>query len=252
MQAAEPFMKHSLETTSRLAGAELIMLFLFDIDGTLLRGMPPAHRLAICDAARRIFAVSLAPMDLGLTAGMTDTSIILRVLEEAGVPRKVIQAGLPEFFIAAGEAYEGHVPPDLRPYHTPHARAALERLREAGVCLGLVTGNIQRIAWVKLRAAELAEYFADGGFGDEAAEREQLPPLAIARLEKYYQRTFLPAQVVVVGDTPQDVACGKAWGLATVAVATGPAHSDVELRAAGADYVCDDLSGLATLELGSL
>jgi phosphoglycolate phosphatase len=225
------------------------MLFLFDIDGTLLRGMPPAHRQAICDAAHRIFSVPLAPMDLGLTAGMTDTSIIVRALEAAQVSGEDIQAGLPDFFVAAAEAYERYVTPDLRPYHTPHARLTLERLRETGVCLGLVTGNIQRIAWVKLRAAELAEYFADGGFGDEAAEREQLPPLAIARLEKYYQRTFLSEQVVVVGDTPQDIACGKAWGLATVAVATGPVHSREELRAAGGDYVFDDLSGLATLDL---
>ena len=153
---------------------------------------------------------------------MTDTSIISRALQAAGVSRHSIQAGLPDFFNAASEAYERYVPPDLRPYHTPYARPALERLREAGAYLGLVTGNIQRIAWVKLRAAELAEYFAGGGFGDEAAEREQLPPLAITRLEEHYHRTFLPEQVVVVGDTPQDVACGKVWGLVTVAVATGP------------------------------
>ena len=225
------------------------MLFLFDIDGTLLRGMPPAHRLAICDAARQIFSVPLTPMDLGVTAGMTDTSIISRALQAAGVSRHSIQAGLPDFFNAASEAYERYVPPDLRPYHTPYARPVLERLRGAGAYLGLVTGNIQRIAWVKLRGAELAEYFAGGGFGDEAAEREQLPPLAITRLEEHYQRTFLPEQVVVVGDTPQDVACGKVWGLVTVAVATGPAHSREELRAAGADYVFDDLAGLATLDL---
>jgi phosphoglycolate phosphatase len=224
------------------------MLFLFDIDGTLLRGMPPAHRQAICDAAHLIFSVPLTPMDLGLTAGMTDTSIIVRVLEAAGVSPEDILARLPEFFIVAAEAYERHVTPDLRPYHTPHALPALERLRESGACLGLVTGNIQRIAWVKLGAADLAEFFAGGGFGDEAAEREQLPPLAITRLERHYQRTFLPEQVVVVGDTPQDVACGKAWGLCTVAVATGPIHSREELRAAGADYVFDDLSGLATLD----
>jgi phosphoglycolate phosphatase-like HAD superfamily hydrolase len=180
---------------------------------------------------------------------MTDTSIISRALEAARVSSADIQAGLPDFFIAAAEAYERYVPPDLRPYHTPHARPALERLREAGACLGLVTGNIQQIAWVKLRAAELANYFADGGFGDEAAERGQLPPLAITRLEKHYQRTFLPEQVLVVGDTPEDVACGKVSGLGTVAVATGPVHSREELHAAGADFVFDDLAGLATLEL---
>lgn len=229
------------------------MLFLFDIDGTLLRGMPPAHRQAVCDGALRVYGVQITPADLGPTAGMTDFSIIHRALRGHGMGEQDILSGLPNFFAEAAEAYERHVLfSDLRPFHTPHAQSSLERLAEAGAYLGLVTGNIQRIAWTKLRAAGLADYFMSGGFGDEAALREKLPPLAMVRIEKLCGRTFPPRQVVVVGDTPLDIACGKACALNTVAVATGPSHSRADLQAAGADYVFDDLSGLAALDVASL
>jgi phosphoglycolate phosphatase-like HAD superfamily hydrolase len=228
------------------------VLFLFDIDGTLLRGMPPAHRQAICDAAHRVFGVLTTPAELGPTAGMTDSSIIHRVLRNRGLEDDTIQSGLPSFFAEAAEAYLRHVPSNLRSFHTPHAESSLQRLAEAGAYLALVTGNIERIAWAKLRAAGLAGYFMSGGFGDEAALREKLPPLAMMRMEKLCGHTILPSQVVVVGDTPLDVACGKACHLGTVAVATGPSHSRADLQAAGADYVFDDLSELATLDVASL
>jgi phosphoglycolate phosphatase-like HAD superfamily hydrolase len=226
------------------------MLFLFDIDGTLLRGMPPLHRLALCDAAWQVFQVQISPSGLGETAGMTDTLIIQRALQVAGVAAAAVETSLPLFFQAASAAYEElTILSDLRPYHTPEAHKTLEWLKKRGVYLGLVTGNIQRIAWAKLSAARLASYFAAGGFGDEAAEREKLPPLAIARLEESYGRRFPADEVAVIGDTPADVRCGAACGLTTIAVATGLKHSREELQAAGADYVIDDLGGLATLQL---
>jgi phosphoglycolate phosphatase len=224
-------------------------LFLFDIDGTLLRGMPPAHRQAICDAAREVYEVRLEPGDLGTTAGMTDTAIIVRALRAAGCDGEATSMGLPAFFTAAGTAYERHVPADLRPYHTPHAEATLAWLAERGAALGLVTGNVERIAWTKLRAAGMADYFAIGGFGDEAEAREELPPLALARAQAAFGRDFPPERVYVVGDTPADVACGAACGLRTVGVATGSIHSLDQLRTSGADYAFADLGGLRSLEL---
>ena len=225
------------------------MLFLFDIDGTLVRRMPPAHRKAICDAARDVYGVEIEIEGLGTTAGMTDTAIARRALLAVGVPDGEIMPGLPAFFAAAADAYERHVPEDLRAYLTPHVVEALEWLVEAGASLGLVTGNIQRIAWVKLRAAGLDGYFGCGAFGDEAEAREALPPLAVARAREAFGHDFGPRETYVVGDTPWDVACGAANGLRTVAVATGPVHSLDELRACGAEFAFEDLRGLLSLEL---
>jgi phosphoglycolate phosphatase-like HAD superfamily hydrolase len=222
------------------------MLFLFDIDGTLLRGMPPAHRQAICAAAWSVYRVNLSPADLGQTAGMTDIAILHRALA-ARMAAPELREGLPEFFSCAAAAYERLVPADLSRYHTPHALPTLEWLAEREARLGLVTGNIERIAWLKLRAAGLADYFACGAFGDEAEDRDELPALALDRARELYRTAFAPEQVYVVGDTPADVACGVACGLRTVAVATGVIHSIDELRACGPDYAFADLSGLRAL-----
>ena len=226
------------------------MLFLFDIDGTLLRRLPPAHRDAICAACREVFGVTIAPADLGGTAGMTDSAIVRRALVAAGLNEGAIVAGLPAFFERAADAYEGLVDDDLRAYRTPHAEEALRWLAEGGAALGLVTGNIERIAWRKLGAAGLAAYFRCGAFGNEAAARDALPPLALERARAAFGRTFAPEEVYVIGDTPADIACGAASGLRTIGVATGPEHSIEHLRACQPDYLLDDLRGLAALQLG--
>lgn len=226
----------------------LRMLFLFDIDGTLLRRMPPVHRQAICDAAAEVFGVWLGTDELGQTAGMTDAAIARRALTTAGVSVERISDGLPAFFTAAATAYERHVPHDLRPYHTPHARNVLEHLRELGAALGLVTGNIERIGWTKLRAAGLADYFRCGAFGNEAEAREVLPPLAVERARVAFGRDFAAEETYIVGDTPADIACGAACALRTIAVATGPIHSLAELRAFGPDHAFEDLRGVLDLE----
>jgi phosphoglycolate phosphatase-like HAD superfamily hydrolase len=225
------------------------MLFLFDIDGTLLRRMPPAHRQAICDAALAVYDVEMVAADMGSTAGMTDTAIARRALLRRGLAPDVIDAGLPDFFAAATEAYSRHVPTDLRAYHTPHAEETLVWLAARGASLGLVTGNIERIAWIKLEAAGLASHFHCGGFGDEAEAREMLPPLALSRARAVFGRDFAPSEVYIIGDTPADIACGAHTGLRTVGVATGPEHSFEHLRACSPDYLFEDLRGLYSLDL---
>jgi phosphoglycolate phosphatase len=225
------------------------MLCLFDIDGTLLRGMPPAHRMALCDAAREIYGVELEPIHLGKTAGMTDSVIARRMLHTAGVAPDVVESGILAFYKVAADAYERHVPDDLRRYHTPHAEESLLWLCEHGALSGLVTGNIERIAWRKLAAARLDSYFTFGAFGDEADARDDLPPLAIQRAEQRYARHFAPNQVYVIGDTPADIGCGAAVRARTIAVATGPEHSLDALRACQPDFVIPDLSHMYGLPL---
>lgn len=223
------------------------MLLLFDIDGTLLRRMPPAHRQAICDAARQVYGAELTPADMGSTAGMTDTAIARRALLAHGVPGEIIAAGMPAFFAAAAGAYTRHVPADLRAYHTPHAAETLDWLAGRGDALGLVTGNIEQIAWIKLEAAGLARYFRCGAFGDEAEAREKLPPLAVERARAVFARSFDPEEIYVIGDTPADIACGAHSGLRTIGVATGPEHTLEHLRACSPDHLFEDLRGLREL-----
>lgn len=225
------------------------MLFLFDIDGTLVRRMPPYHGTAICQAMTSVYGIEARREQLGQTAGMTDTAIALRMLAAAGVDEQTALAGLSDFYRASADAYDLLAPESLREYRTPHAEESLLWLRDAGALLGLVTGNIERIAWRKLGAAGLSDYFVGGGFGDASASRNALPPIAVTQVERSAHQTFTPRETWVVGDTPLDVACGAANGMRTVGVATGPVHSLADLHACGAEFAFDDLRGLYTLEL---
>ncbi len=234
-------------------------LLLFDIDGTLMRGAPPTHRQALCFAAQAVFGVRLTPAEFGQTAGMTDRAIARRELRAAGVPDAEITAGLAALCVAAADAYDQLAPEDLRAFHTPHAAPTLDWLLTCGATLGLVTGNIERIAWRKLSAAGLASRFVQpqslvdadtrvapwiGGFGDQAEDRAALPPLALARAARLTGAQPDRRDTWVIGDTPADISCGAAHGLRVIAVATGSSHSLDELRACGPDAALHDLSEL--------
>jgi phosphoglycolate phosphatase-like HAD superfamily hydrolase len=234
-------------------------LFLFDIDGTLLRGAPPVHREAIRKAARSVFCVDLTAEHMGRTAGMTDHAIARRALRAAGLSDGAITRRLPAFFAAAAEIYEQTAPADLSAYLTPHVLQALDWLAAQGAALGLVTGNIQRLAWVKLRAAGLLEHFRRvdapepfpwiGAFGDEAEAREALPPLALTRAAAILPHGWSPANTWIVGDTPEDIACGQANGLRVIAVATGFSTSLDTLLTHHPTHAIPDLTHLSELPL---
>jgi phosphoglycolate phosphatase-like HAD superfamily hydrolase len=118
--------------------------------------------------------------------------------------------------------------------------AALDRTD--GVVQSLLTGNVQPNALLKLASFELDGYldFEVGGFGSDHHHRPSLVQVARDKAERKYGTAFDGAATVLVGDTPLDVAAGKAGGARVVAVATGPYRAD-ELRATEADAVLEDL-----------
>jgi phosphoglycolate phosphatase-like HAD superfamily hydrolase len=124
----------------------------------------------------------------------------------------------------------------------PGVRELLEDLRTHGqVVLGLLTGNFEEGARIKLEHFDLWHYFRCGAFGDDAADRNALVPFALERARGCGLDQLDPANVVVVGDTPHDVACALAVGAVPVGVATG-GFSVGELRDSGAEIVFEDLS----------
>jgi phosphoglycolate phosphatase-like HAD superfamily hydrolase len=118
---------------------------------------------------------------------------------------------------------------------------------ERRAMVGLLTGNIERGAALKLRSAGIdPARFAVGAFGSDALHRPELPAIARRRAETLSGSRIAGADVVIVGDTPDDVACGRPIGARTVAVATG--YYDVAaLAAAGATRVFADLSETAAV-----
>jgi phosphoglycolate phosphatase-like HAD superfamily hydrolase len=119
----------------------------------------------------------------------------------------------------------------------------LDRLeQEEGVVLGLLTGNVARGAELKLRSAGIdPERFRVGAYGSDAAHRPELPPIAAKRAARFFGREPTGPEVVIIGDTPADIACGSCIDARAVAVATG-GYSLVDLAACGPHAVFEDLS----------
>ena len=122
----------------------------------------------------------------------------------------------------------------------PGVQELLPRLIVDGYMLGLVTGNVEAAAHVKLHRARLNRFFSFGGYGSDASDRGELTRIALKRATIVYGEPLSPAQAIVVGDTPHDVEGAHAAGLACVGVGTH--HFNVQqLRDAGADYAIASL-----------
>ena len=124
----------------------------------------------------------------------------------------------------------------------PGIRELLDILnRRDDVFLGLLTGNFREGARIKLEHFGLWDYFRCGAFGDDSADRNELVPFALMRARDGGLPDIDPSRILVVGDTPHDVACARAVGAVPVAVATGGFTTD-QLRESGADIVYETLA----------
>lgn len=225
-------------------------LILFDIDGTLL-WTDGAGRRAIQRALLDEMGTA-GPIDGYRFDGKTDPQIVRELLTLAGHP----EAEAEERISAVCRRYVGLLAAELaQPAQAtrllrgvPELLAALEPHEAAGRALvGLLTGNLEGGAAMKLRAAGLdPARFAVGAFGSDSARRPDLPAIAAERAARRTGRRFAGADVVIVGDTPDDVACGRPIGARTVAVATG-FYDEVQLRAAGAAHVFAHLGDTAAV-----
>lgn len=215
-------------------------LLLFDVDGTLV-DVDGAGREALRGAMARVYGET-GPIDEADFHGRTDPSIVRGLLRAAGHPDGRIDPGFPELWRVYAERLEVELDAradSVRP--CPGVRGLLERLEgDARFTLGLVTGNVRAGAWRKLEACGLRSPFLFGAFGSDAERREELPPLAVRRARRRTGRHFRRGQVWVIGDTPEDVRCGRHSGHRTLAVATGR-YGVEELRRHGADAVAEGL-----------
>ncbi|MCW3013473.1 MAG: family hydrolase [Solirubrobacterales bacterium] len=222
------------------------MLLLFDIDGTLLIRATDAHAEALHAAIHEVDHVEVPDASVP-TAGRTDLAIMRSLLTLAGVDAKKIDDGVQARCDAACFAYARLCPDDLSACVAPDVPDVLERLAAAGHVIGLVTGNLEPIARLKLRRAGLGAWFANGagGFGSDHEDRSELPALARRRAaELLHGPGTAPlgrTHTVVIGDTALDVACAHADGVRCVGITTGP-HRAIELI--DADVVIDGMDEL--------
>jgi phosphoglycolate phosphatase-like HAD superfamily hydrolase len=217
-------------------------LILFDIDGTLL-STDGAARRAFHRAMLEVYGTA-GPIATHPFDGKTDPQIARELLAIEGRDATEIDAGFESLWLAYLRELEQEL---QRPAHKttlyPGVTGLLQALNEHAhhTCLALLTGNIARGAELKLRSAGLYEHFRFGAFGSDCERRDGLPAVAVQRAFEHTQHRFSGRDIIVIGDTPQDVTCGASLGVFTIAVATGR-HTRAELEHAGADIVLQDLS----------
>jgi phosphoglycolate phosphatase len=213
-------------------------LLLFDIDGTLvLTGGAGARAMAL--AFESLCGVPDAFRGIHM-AGRTDAWILTDAAAAHGISPDSPELG------RFRDVYLRHLvaeleKPGARKGVMPGVRELLDVLADRDeVYLALLTGNYEAAARIKLEYFDLWRYFRCGAFGDDAPNRNGLLPKAMAQITACGGPSFSPADAIVIGDTPLDVACAAFSGARSIAVATG-SHSVEELRAAGADAVMQDL-----------
>lgn len=218
------------------------MLILFDIDGTLLHGSG-CGRSATRAALIEVFGTPTG-IDQHKFGGKTDWQTLIELLEVEGIDRATIAERLPAF----EQSLARHMADAVRVFDVhplPGALEAVQRVRQRDDLLtGIVTGNMRATAPIKLRAAGFdPEWFAVGAYGNEAIDRNDLPPLALERAMRHSGRAYTPDEVWIIGDTVADVACARALGARCIAVTTG-FSTRAELASCEPDYLIDSLDAL--------
>jgi phosphoglycolate phosphatase len=194
-------------------------LILFDIDGTLLSAAGVSAR-ALGEALLAVFGTR-GRSDGYDYAGKTDPQIVRELMAAAGLEPEQVETRLTD----ALSVYRTKLAAVLRPEHVtpkPGVPALVEALAaREDVTLGLLTGNLEPCARLKLEPLGINPHFGFGAFGSDHADRSLLPAVAVERALLATGHRFQGKAVVVVGDSVHDVMCGRSLGVRAVAVATG-------------------------------
>jgi len=193
-------------------------LLLWDIDGTLVCTDRAGER-SLLILIRELYGRDLGAKLPVVLQGRTDISIARDILAYLGVP------ATPDEVNRIRDAYLALLPKTLPEGNSklhPGIREALDAVHaHPEIHQGLLTGNHREGARLKLSHLGIWHYFEFGAYADDSAVRDELGPFALARAKEKLGIEFPPGRVYIIGDTPHDIACGKAIGAKTIAVATG-------------------------------
>jgi phosphoglycolate phosphatase-like HAD superfamily hydrolase len=217
-----------------------VRLILFDIDGTLVTARG-AGREAFNRALREVFG-TVGPAEAGYDfRGRTDLSILHDLMSAAGFSGVEIAARAAAVFAAYVRELAAVLGDGRRVEVLPGIHEVVRALAERNdAVVGLLTGNVEEGARVKLASTGLWPYFRLGAFGSDHADRRALPAIACARARALMAHEFPFDRVTIIGDTPLDVDCARACGARAVAVATGFYAYD-ELAGCAPDVLFEDL-----------
>jgi len=199
-------------------------LVLFDIDGTLLSA-GKAARESVLAALEEVYGWDPSSGRAHDFSGKTDPQIVRELVLDCVGSRRceaALERALDLYLNELERRLQGGAVAVK-----PGIPELLRRLSgEARVRLGLLTGNLERGARLKLDPPGFNRYFPFGAFGSDSADRYELPRIAVERAREHSGIEFAGKSIVVVGDSVHDVACGRSLGVRAIAVATGPTSAD--------------------------
>ena len=211
-------------------------LLLWDIDGTILH-TGKAGETALGHAMEKLHGVSRGLEGLEI-AGRTDKWIVEQLLAREKLPHG--EKEIARFLDVYVERLAEELPRRQGGLHPGILGILEEAHRRPDLVQGLLTGNIEKGARLKLTRYGVNHFFAFGAFADDSPVRNELGPHAKRRARERHGEEFPPERIYIIGDTPHDVACARAIGAKAIAVATG-SFSRKQLEACGADAVFTDL-----------
>ena len=232
------------ETT--MVAPEDLRILLWDIDGTLIRSARVgAFKDYTVPVLESIFGTAGRLSELSVSS-MTDLQIVVEALSDHGLTHEQIREHLVELRTRYIAEMERVTASDGQPLFQllPGAREILERVAtHPRYRSALLTGNIEPAAHLKMRLVGLEDFFQlPGAFGDDSHDRRDLPGLAAERINHHLNLDLRPAQFIVIGDTPNDIACARHFGARAVAVATGRSYQADYLLPHNPDALLPDLS----------
>jgi phosphoglycolate phosphatase len=219
--------------------------YLFDIDGTLLRSRDRIHVDSVAASVQRVtgFEITLAGV---LLHGSTDTAILREACNQAGIPAEVMETRT-EAILEAMRTTVAERRNELDLVRMPGVEEALRHLARRGALLGVATGNLEMIGWIKIEQAGLREWFRFGGFSDHFPIRAELVAQAAAKARELKRKEpEAETKICVVGDTPRDIEAARANFLSVIAVATG-SYSFDELAKYRPEVCASSLADLLAL-----
>jgi phosphoglycolate phosphatase-like HAD superfamily hydrolase len=217
-----------------------VRLFLFDIDGTLITARG-AGRSALEQALIQTYGTA-GDIDRYDFRGKTDPRIVFDLMRGAGLDDDRIETGMSACFDAYTIELDRQIGDGSRVVVLPGVAELVRALSARdGALIGLLTGNIEAGARVKLRSTGLFPLFRLGAYGSDSMDRRKLPAIACERARRVTGSDFPFDRVTIIGDTPLDVDCARACGAIAVAVATG-FHPHAELATYAPDFLFTDFS----------
>lgn len=227
------------EKSPRPNRSSAMKLILFDIDGTLVHVRRDVLVGVLGDVVRHGTGHAEGVEGIELH-GKTDRQIMLEICAAAGVDAAEAHDRCTMMTDRLLEAWT-HVLDAETVEVLPGVAGLLEHLASRDdVRLGLLTGNLEPAARMKLAPHDLNRYFAVGAYGSDAIDRADLPPIALARASALDGRAFTAAETLIIGDSHRDIACAHASGIRALAVATGSLTID-DLLAHNPDGICASL-----------